>query len=287
MASGESAMRELRTPTIIANEVSMLRTSMKGPVVLVEGDTDSRLYRKFMLPRPHVRVTHCDGKPTLLEALTIISARGAQRIIAICDADFDRVVGIQGRSDVLRTDHHDAEMMIVHSDALRQVFDEVYGVTFEPEQFRVKRDKLLEIAASIGAVRLWNLQNSSSIAFKTVDPGEYLSASGAFQWDDYLRRLLDESPASSASFDQLQGCISGRRNNFPHGEMACGHDFSALLDTDAARRNERERYGTSVVEKMLRLAFDANCFRKTSLAQALKDWEDQVNADVLTEDAAP
>jgi hypothetical protein len=54
-------MRELRTATIVANEVSMLRAGMRGPIVLVEGDSDTRLYRKFMLPTPHVRLTHCDG----------------------------------------------------------------------------------------------------------------------------------------------------------------------------------------------------------------------------------
>lgn len=279
-------MRELRTATIVANEVSMLRTSMRGPIVLVEGDTDTRLYRKFMLPAPHVRLTHCDGKPVLIETMEILQRRRIRQIMGICDADFDRIIGEGAVANVFRADLHDAEMMIVHTASFRHVCEELYDTTLNDDAFQTRRDELLGIAARIGAVRMWNNIDHVRLSFRTVDPGEFLGEDGEFSDTDYVSRLLEVSTVAGVSIDRVLAIMQGNRGAVTDGELASGHDFAALLDRDAAIKAQRDRYGGDVVEKMLRLSFDVASFSSTDLVTQLRRWEEREDVDVLTDELA-
>ena len=280
-------MRELRTAPIVANEVSMLRSAMKGPIVLVEGDSDTRLYREFLLPSPHVRVTHCDGKPVLLEAMTLISKRHIPGVVGICDADFDRILGRAIRPDIMCADFHDAEMMIARSTALKRVFEEIYEIAFESYEFQVTRDYILNLSARIGAIRLWNVENAGHLKFQGINPGEFLDANQQFLREDYIRGLLEQSAASSDQFGQIDEIMRTYRLDVDDSELSCGHDFAALLDFHAAIRESRDPHGRHMIEKMLRLSFNVDCFRETQLAQDLGEWEKRVDIDVLADGALP
>jgi hypothetical protein len=273
-------MRELRSASIVANEVGMLRASMRGPIVLVEGDTDTRLYRKFMLPTPHVRLTHCDGKPTLNAAMGLVASRGIPCVLGICDADFDRLLGRTAPQSISWTDFHDAEMMIVYSDAFRHVCEELYGHSLNDQAFQAARDHLIEVAAHIGSVRLWNEENNGRLRFRSVEPGQFLDSDG-FSANDYLARLLEVSADSSINLDQLSIVYADARTAIGLGELATGHDFSSLLDKDSAVKSDRAPYGAEAVEKMLRLSFDVRSFAATRLLSDLRAWERAQDADLL------
>ncbi len=261
----------------------MLRTSMTGPIVLVEGDTDTRLYRKFILQAPLVRLTHCEGKPALLEAMSLIEDRGIRGVLGICDADFDRITGRSMRSDIVRADLHDAEMMIVHSGAFKHLCEELYEMNMDDGSFQARRNTLLRMAANIGALRLWNEENKGSIAFHAVDPGGFLMGD-EFSCDDYLSKLLELSPGSSITFEQARDILSGGHVGIQDGELACGHDFTALLDANAAMTTGRESYGAETVEKMLRLSFDPVNFGKTALVAEMRRWEQRTDSDLLADE---
>jgi hypothetical protein len=264
----------------------MLRASMTGPIILVEGDTDTRLYRKFMLPAPHVRLTHCDGKPVLIETMELLRKRGIRRVLGICDADFDRILGQSAIMNVLRADLHDAEMMIVYSPSFKHVCDELYDTSLSDQAFQARRDKLLEIAARIGVVRMWNNTNHAQLNFRAVDPGEFLGDDGEFTYNQYASDLLGVSLDAKISAVLIVEIMQGPRGGVIDGEMACGHDFAALLDRDASIMGQRDRYGGDAVEKMLRLSFDGNSFGTTDLATELRRWEERENTEVLTDELA-
>jgi hypothetical protein len=276
-------MREFRTAPIVANEVSMLRAAMKGPIVLVEGDTDTRLYRRFMIRAPYVRLTHCDGKPVMMEAMRLIEDRGIRGVIGICDSDFDRVIDRGARPDVVFADFHDAEMMIAYSDAFKHICDELYGVAMESSIFQSRRDSILEIASRIGLLRLWNEENRGLLGFRNMNPADFLR-SNAFLYDDYLSSLIEASPGCSIDFRSAKAVISQARPGVDGGELACGHDFAALLDADAAMAAERDPYGVEIVEKMFRLGFDAVSFSKTNLVKSLQVWEARQDMDLLADE---
>jgi len=274
-------MREFRDANIVANEVSMIRAAGDKPVILVEGDTDTRLYRKFMMPGPYVWLIHCDGKPTLIEVMQILRGRGAAKVLGICDADFDRILGRTLPADILQADLHDAEMMIVHSPSFRHVCEELYEETLSDSTFQERRDYLLGVAGKIGSVRMWNNDNHTSLSFKDAWPGNFLTESGGFSENAYISKLIEISAGCQCSFEDILEVMQNRPLGIDDGEWASGHDFASLLDRDVAIRTGRDGYGRDAIEKFLRVSFDVTSFGGTGLVRKLRDWEQREDAELL------
>ena len=279
-------MRSLLTASSIANEVGMVRTSSKSTIALVEGDDDTKLLRRFLIPSPHTHVIPCNGKPRLLEAMALIGRRGINGVLGVCDADFDRIVGAHYPS-VIYADHHDAEVMIAHSDAFLRVLDELVPATtlakFQSDPL-ILRDVILEHAAQIGRIRLHSLQAGLLIDFKAVDAGSFVSVEG-FDLTGYISQALSVSPASEVSAQDLIDAA----NDFgahPIGELAQGHDLCAIADAITASPGNPRR-GALGLGSVLRLAFDAACFRATNLASDIEAWETRTGYELLDSEACP
>jgi hypothetical protein len=279
-------MRTLLTASSIANEVGMVRASSRAAIALVEGDDDTRLFRRFVMPRPHAHLIPCRGKSTLLETMAIIQDRGTPGVLGVCDADFDRVTGVHYPS-VIYTDHHDAEVMIAHSAAFLRVLDELVPAEtlarFQGDP-TVLRDVLLDHASQIGRIRLHCLQAGISIDFKAVDAGSFMSVEG-FDLTRYISQALSVSPASIVSTQELIDATDGL-TAFPVGELTQGHDLCAITDAISASP-ESPRRGAFGLGSILRLAFDSVCFRATDLASNIEAWEARTGFELLDSEACP
>ncbi|MFF3211087.1 DUF4435 domain-containing protein [Streptomyces sp. NPDC002886] len=282
-------MREYISSTTIANEVSMLRTTMSGPIVLLEGVTDSRLYRRFFLPSPHVRSIFCDGKPNLLDAMSKIRRGRVAGVAAICDADYDRLLGISRGEDVCFTDLHDAETMISYSAAFRRVVEELVDREVVDEEVQKIRDALVDIACVIGEIRVWSIQSGLSLKFADVDAGSYLLQDGTFDLEGYISRVLEGSSSGVVDVGEAMSVAGGRKFRNFGIEVATGHDFCSLLAADISFRVQgaADKPTLYTVEAMLRLSFDAECFAQTDLARLLDDWQTRNDLDLLADAALP
>lgn len=273
-----------QTPVTVANQVSMLRASMKGVILLVEGDLDVRLYRRFALPIPHSRTILCQGKPVLLEAMDILAGRRVRGVLGVCDADFDRILGIAAPANIAYTDFHDSEVMIACSEALALVVGEVMGSLMPSEIVPTKRDLLMGFAASVGRVRIWSKETEAHLTFRGIDAGSFLS-SGAFDLDGYCSAVLDNGPSAGYDLASLLEVARNHRSQAEITELAVGHDFVSLLDAHIAIERAESRMGSRVLGSMMRLAFDSACFRKTNLCRAIVAWEEETGFDVVADDA--
>ena len=262
----------------------MIRASMKGPILVVEGDLDVRLYRKFALPVPHSRTILSDGKPVLCEAMRILDQRQIAGVLGICDADFDRILSTSSRDNVLYSDHHDAEIMIAYSDAFGSVMAEV-GETLSVDTTIRIRDSLLGFAATIGRVRIWNKDNDARLSFRRVDPGLFITTDLTFDLRGYIASVLESSTGRAGELETLLKASEDYYSQADVTELAVGHDFVALLDAQIAIEMSRPRLGSQVLGSMMRLAFDAACFRKTNLCKEVMTWEDKSGFDLLIDDA--
>lgn len=265
----------------------MVRASSKSSTIaLVEGDDDTKLFRKFVIPRPHTHLIPCHGKRRLLEAMALIQRRGIQGVLGVCDADFDRIVGAHYPS-VIYTDHHDAEVMIAHSGAFLRVLDELVPAEtlalFQSDPL-ILRDVILEHAAQIGRIRLHSLQAGILVDFKAVDAGSFVSVEG-FDLANYVSEALSVSPAASVSSQDLIDAADGL-GALPVGELAQGHDLCAIADAISASPGS-PRLGALGLGSVLRLAFDAVCFRATNLASDIEAWEVRTGFELLDSEACP
>ncbi|MFI0260262.1 DUF4435 domain-containing protein [Streptomyces sp. NPDC017056] len=264
-------------PVRIANEVGMLRSGMSGPIVLVEGATDTRLFRRLFIPSPQARVIHCKGKSNLLAAISAVTSRGITGVLGICDADFDRILGVSTVRNVFAVDHHDTEIMISESPAFAHFYAELYEREVDEREMGRTRKRLLSYAAHIGRMRLWSMQNGGKLGFKTLDAGEYIERDGSFNLESCVNALVAEKDLDANALLSI-ATISAES---PETEISCGHDLTSLLDSDAAIRRRSQAHGRGVIEKMLRLSFDAQAFSTTNIYSMLRLWEKQEQLKVI------
>ena len=75
----------------VANEISLMRDSFRGTVLLVEGFDDARFFDKILAPGDTCRVSVAFGKSNALEALALLRQRRlGGDILLVLDADFWR-----------------------------------------------------------------------------------------------------------------------------------------------------------------------------------------------------
>ncbi|MQS39453.1 DUF4435 domain-containing protein [Streptomyces katsurahamanus] len=256
-------------PVRIANEVGMLRSGMGGPIVLVEGATDTRLFRRLFIPSPQARVIHCKGKSNLLGAIDMVTSRGITGVLGICDADFDRLLGEPAIDNVFPVDHHDTEIMICASPAFSHFYAELYEREADDREMQRTRARLLNYSSIIGKLRLWSIQNGGKVGFKTLNAGEFIERDGVFNIQSCIETLMVGKDLDSNTLLS----VAKTSTESPETEISCGHDFTSLLDFDAAIRRRSRPHGREVVEKMLRLSFDAKSFSNTQMYVALRSWE--------------
>jgi hypothetical protein len=280
-------LKASQTSIILANQVSLLRASMTGAILVVEGVLDVRLYKKFALPAPHSRAVFAEGKPTLLGAMEILEKRHVEGILGICDADFDKILAAEPRANVVSTDEHDAEIMIACSAALESVLAELSGDAIGAGEVPQVRNELMAIAAEIGRVRLWNKENDARLTFKGVEPGAFLSPGFTFDLDGYIGKVLENGSSQKADLATLLHAAKTHRSQAAVSDLAVGHDFVSLLDSQIEIQSPGGAPGSEMLEKMFRLAFDAACFRQTDLSRKIISWEETTGFEILIEDARP
>src|SRR5229473_7091816 len=119
--------RELRGPDGIANTI-ILKRKYPGNEALsflvVEGDDDKRFYNMFV-NNNKCNINIAYSKAFAIAALTILEQTSIVGILVIVDSDFDIFEGKTFSSpNILFTDTHDLETMIIRSPALEKVLGE-------------------------------------------------------------------------------------------------------------------------------------------------------------------
>jgi hypothetical protein len=95
-----------RDAGVVLAEIIMLQNAHRKSVFLVEGDSDSRFWKKF-LARDHYHLIAVGGKKTMLPLIAKLDQVKNKEVIALLDLDFDQILGrlTQSPRDVLINSH--------------------------------------------------------------------------------------------------------------------------------------------------------------------------------------
>jgi hypothetical protein len=103
---------------IIVAQVELERAAFKGTLLLVEGETDSRFWKKFVA-REQCSLVVAHGKKNVEGAISKLEEGGRNGILGVVDADWDRILGRMGQAkNLIVTETHDLETLILASSAL-------------------------------------------------------------------------------------------------------------------------------------------------------------------------
>jgi len=262
----------------------MIRSQFSGSFLIVEGDKDARFFRNY-ISSAHCRIEPAMGKDNAIGALQILEQDSFAGVLTIVDADFHLLEGkLLNNPNLIYTDHHDLEVTLVNSQALDKLLTE-YGSAEKIARFESRIGKdirtiLIEAGRIIGCLRWVSLQQGLGLDFEgitfsdftdqsslTIDPAKLIRA--------VKNRSQKHSLNETETLEAVQN-LMGQDHDALH--ICCGHDLTALLS--AALRitlgsNNANDVKQEVIEKSLRLAFEASLLSTTRLYESIRGWEER------------
>lgn len=271
------------TSVDIANSVSMLRSSHKGPILVVEGVTDSRLYGKF-IDKDEVRMVIAHSKDNVRRSVSEVwGARNDKKVMGIMDADLDRLFGKKYHPPIFFCDKRDLESMMLSSGALDDVLAE-YAEWELLEKFEEKYGKISDVLARsaypIGLLMFVSARDNVGLSFKDLDHSSFINKR-TLEIDTMkmISVIFAQSLNKGIGKSILADKISEEEETLDDPWNAVrGHDAVSVLaiglsETFGSYNCKSIKEGQ--VNGALRLAFGLEYFKETELYRDTKKWSEK------------
>lgn len=276
-------MRELLNPHSIAATIRMLRETFSGSFLLVEGDTDARLLKRFVdLAACHVQV--CFGRANVFHVVSILDSGGFVGHLGLVDKDFSILLNEVVESDnLIFTDENDIEMTIFQSDVLDRVVHEYCNPNLvdelETREGSSFREILLRSASKLGALRYLSRVHEWHLTFDGMTIRYLPDGAVSIDIDRQIDHLRGRSVGTTMPLNQ-QGrpLLDTVHQQFPDPKLlARGHDvceiISKVIHDVCGRANIALGRGGIAVEEIFRAAFSTENFHGTNLFELIRTWE--------------
>ena len=280
-------MREFLTDNRFANEIRLRRSIYKGTFLLVEGSSDKIFYERFV-EKSECELVVISGKPSskqrVISVLKILEESNFQGVLAIVDADFDRLTPptYQKSANLFYTDSHDLETMLINSPAFDKLISE-FGSEEKISQFKkdIKPDirlVILESAVPIGYLRWISLGDRLDLTFENITFSKFIDEK-TLRIDKlkFIREVKNKSQAPSLKDEYLQQQLIDKRDGDRDSwQICCGHDLVEILSFGLRKTigsNKASDIEPRRLETSLRLAYEAVYFQGTQLYSHIRTWE--------------
>ncbi len=275
-------MRELLDPVDIANDIRMDRSQHLGAFLLVEGFTDARVYRNFVKDGD-CQIVIANNKDNAIQVLGILERDRVAGILAIVDADFDRLEGRQPLSPNLHfTDTHDLETLILQSPAFEKVLAEFGSenklAAFASSQRDDIRSALLKVGSHPGYLRWHSLRQQLNLKFESLTFSKFVDNSTlAIDAAKLVKTVKDHSNAHHLNETEIREQVRQLQDeNHDLWQVCCGHDLVEILSVGLRKTlcsNDTKQVEPEIISRALRLAYEFVHFCATQLYAAIQGWE--------------
>lgn len=293
-------MIEHLTPDRIANSI-LQRSRFKGTYLIVEGNSDYALYRKFTSD-DFCLVEIAFGNKNVIEVVEELQSRGFHDALGLIDADFRNLDDdLHKNEGVLHSDDHDLEIMIIKSKAFETVLEH-HGEKRKIDEF-IKannaelRQILLELSTPLAYLKWANKKNNLGLVFKPHLPNGRLLNYAEFVPCRTLKLISYEKMIETViNYSMPKGKINTTKEDAlakiklvtdknPDKYQLCnGHDLCNIICLGL-----RYKLGSlnanalppDQLERELILAYDSRYFQETTLYENIKSWEGKRQKKVL------
>ena len=279
------------TADIIATQVEFERDAHSGAILIVEGDSDSNFF-KTIIDESQCKIVVAFGKENATGAISKLNGDNISGVLCIVDSDFTMLgVGAGEKIDnVVVTDFHDIEIMLVESESFDKLVDEFASkekIKKIASTGRSVRDVIYKAATVVGAFRFLSLVKKLSLDFNKVEENNYnfvcmkslkcnvvslinsvraASNTLCFKTDDIAKEI-----------DEILAQDHDRRH------LCCGHDVCGIISR-ALRRvigsHDEKAVAKNNIERILRIGYEKRFFEATQLCGNIKDWQTK-NSDYV------
>jgi hypothetical protein len=250
--------------------------------ILLEGDTDIRLFRK-LFNLNNCKVENIPGGNKKLEECVQNLVNIYPLIIGIRDADFIRINEAKYiLHNMFLTDLHDIEVTMLNFEPTLNAIVFEYS-SIDKAQHLTFKNKLLDTIKHISYLKLINDKENLELTFSSGFQDLISFANQNIDLEQYLNRVIAKSPSAVIQDKEVLKAkiISIGQNDPDLLQITNGHD---LLNSFAKYfREEKKRNGISGenLEATLRMLFNFELFRQTHLYQQLYNWKNQNNVEIF------
>ncbi len=229
-------------------------------IIVVEGESDLRFFQSVLSPDT-TDIHFYNGKRNLLSVVS--NFPNVNTVVGLCDADFDHILGITYQNNIVTSDLHDLEMMMLTAPS---VLDTLVSEYAKPDT-RVEIIKnifknVLSIGIEIGRLRLINEREKFSLKFSALSFRDLLIVEDSpfrliLNIEYTLEQLFQRSPeAKCTRVDFTQHLESLDVTGIDAYQICSGHDITNILSIvfqDARFTNEQ--VSQKRIEQQLRIAY--------------------------------
>ncbi len=275
-------MIENLTPFDLANDIRMLRNHDNIPIVVFEGGSDNKVYSNFFNKgRFHAVISH--GKTNGIGAISILNRENFEGLLAIIDTDFDKLDNRECTSmNILSTDFHDLETMIINSSAFEHNIleladsNKMHLLNPSPLDHIIKNCRIIGAFKWLSSVRQQNLR----LTFKEIDFTNFVDINTLEINCEDLIKVVKQNSVNYKSFDEklLETEILQIVNNsqIDSWQLCSGHDLVYLFLLSI-----KHIIGNSIItsltyelfDSIIRLSYSFLYFNKTKLYSDIVEWE--------------
>ena len=269
----------------IANQIRLERATHMGSFLLVEGNSDAKLFDKFC-DQQACSIIVCMGRDYLLNAISELEFSGFCGALGFADRDFSEFLSNpEFNEKVVFSDENDIEIMILCSSALDDLLQE-FGVPdrvatiVESSGQKKACDLIFDAASFVGTLRLLSYINSWSLSFEGMN---YKYTDNNSYFLDEVKTIQHIVGRSKERPNLTENQILTHVKKFlSRGDdtkiLCCGHDcvriLGRALKSKFGKTNKfNNEEGSKNLERILRLTYDYEKFMQTKAYDEIRNWE--------------
>ena len=250
--------------------------------VLVEGETDIRLFRKFF-NLDNCKVENIPGGKIKLEQCVDELLKIYSLIIGLRDADFLHLGSVPYiKPNMFLTDFHDIEMSLIAED---EIFS---AIVFEYTDIQQKnhntiRANIFKSIEEISLLKWLNEDEDLRILFEKTAFQDLISFSNLnIDFNQYFMRLLSKSlNAKITDIGIIVSKMDALKSTNPDSLQLCnGHDFIKAFSQFLREKGKVNSVSEDIISSIFRIKFSHECFTKTLLYRDTKLWADTNNCSI-------
>jgi hypothetical protein len=284
--------QKLHPVDTIVNDIIAKRSHPKladTTFLLVEGSDDQHVFGAYINPGT-CQIYIAEGKENVQAVLSILENAQLQGILAIADTDFEALEGRSpGLPNLLFTDTHDLETMILQSPALEKILVEFAShekcTAIEAKSCKELRTILLECGKHVGYLRWVSVREELGLDFKDLSFERFIDKETLVIADIMkLIRIVQSKTRNSSANPSNQNYLE---DSDIHDKMmqlydethdlwhiCCGHDLTYILSLGLRKAiGSTNKTDPDFLEKCLRLAYEPAYFSSTRLYANIQNWE--------------
>lgn len=267
-------------------EAEFFNAARPTAFLLVEGGSDERFWLARVDPRS-CQVRAVGNRDKALAELRTVKAEGKGGFVAVLDADFDRVEDtLAGEPDVVWTDLHDLELMLIASPALDKVLVEACSrpkrEKLEAEERCTVREALLSRGLQPARLRWLSRREKLALTFRKLSPDgtfsflKYSAFCERTTWKLDVAKLVKTVLDFSTQHRLKPQDLLQRMSALPEvdaWQLCVGHDLVGLLAVGLSSKLGNRNLQIEDLQERLRLAFEQSHLEATAMFAALRKWE--------------